>query len=180
MERRISSICLVEAVQLSRRSDERVFRIEPAFSLSHRRIFNDSPLILSHYLSLMKSAKCQASSAFSDYSDSNNFETDFSSAVVANVVLNGIRPYALPQEEEDYDVLEAEPPRLILYNDEVNTFEHVIVSLVDVCGHEEIQAEQCAWIVHTRGRCSIKEGSPYELEPMADALCRRGLSANVE
>jgi ATP-dependent Clp protease adaptor protein ClpS len=125
----------------------------------------------------MESTQRPTSSAFSP---DCSYETDFSGAVIANVVLNSIRPFALPQEDYDSDVLEAEPPALILYNDEVNTFEHVIVSLVDVCGHEEIQAEQCAWIVHTRGRCIVKEGSSYELEPMADALCRRGLSANVE
>lgn len=109
-----------------------------------------------------------------------NTSPSFAAAVVAHVVLNNTRPYTLPQYDDDIDVLEAQPSAIVLYNDEVNTFNWVIESLVDICGHESVQAEQCAWIVHTRGRCSVKEGSISELEAMCNELCRRGLSATIE
>ena len=72
------------------------------------------------------------------------------------------------------------PAKVVLYNDEVNSFEHVIDSLVSVCKHSRMQAEQCAMIVHNKGRYSVKEG-PYEtMLLMADALTLRRLSATVE
>ena len=69
---------------------------------------------------------------------------------------------------------------LILYNDDVNTFDHVINSLVKICKHEPIQAEQCAWIVHNRGKCAVKSGGYALLEPLCTALLDQGLSAQVE
>ncbi len=69
---------------------------------------------------------------------------------------------------------------LILYNDDYNTFEHVINCLVKYCNHEVTQAEQCAWIVHTKGKCSIKYGEYSILEPLCTALCDNGLSAQIE
>ena len=73
----------------------------------------------------------------------------------------------------------SEVKALMLYNDDVNTFEFVIESLVDVCSHEEIQAEQCAMITHMKGKCSIKNGAVSELEPMMKALLDRGLMADI-
>lgn len=70
--------------------------------------------------------------------------------------------------------------RLMLYNDDYNTFEHVINCLVKYCGHDVVQAEQCAWIVHTKGKCSVKSGEYASLEPVCTALCEQGLSAVVE
>lgn len=69
---------------------------------------------------------------------------------------------------------------IVLYNDDVNTFDFVIESLIDVCGHDSIQAEQCAMIVHYNGKCSVKKGSYEELEPRCSALLTRGLSAEIE
>ena len=69
---------------------------------------------------------------------------------------------------------------LMLYNDDVNTFDHVIDSLVDVCGHETNQAEQCAYIVHTKGKCDIKRGNFKNLEKMCTKLLHRKLSASIE
>lgn len=69
---------------------------------------------------------------------------------------------------------------LIIYNDDVNTFEHVIESLVEICDHNAIQAEQCAWIIHHTGKCSVKRGSFDKLEPMCTALLDRQLSAKIE
>jgi ATP-dependent Clp protease adaptor protein ClpS len=69
---------------------------------------------------------------------------------------------------------------LVLYNDEVNTFTHVINCLVKYCKHDEIQAEQCAWIVHTKGKCIVKSGELPNLIPICEALCDQGLSASIE
>ena len=69
---------------------------------------------------------------------------------------------------------------IVLYNDEVNTFDHVIDCLVKYCNHLEPQAEQCAMIVHYKGKCQVKNGSAEELQPICDALCRKGLSAVLE
>lgn len=69
---------------------------------------------------------------------------------------------------------------IILYNDDVNTFDHVIDTLVTVCGHDPIQAEQCAFIVHYKGKCEVKTGSFKELTPMCAALLEAGLSAEIQ
>lgn len=68
---------------------------------------------------------------------------------------------------------------LTLYNDEVNTFDWVIESLIEVCEHELTQAEQCALITHYKGKCAVKTGSFNELKPKCQALLDRGLSAEV-
>jgi ATP-dependent Clp protease adaptor protein ClpS len=83
---------------------------------------------------------------------------------------------------EDVDVLtEIEHPyHLIVWNDEVNTFEWVIDTLIEVCGHSTEQAEQCAMIIHTHGKYAVKEGNYDELKPMCDAITDRGIGATVE
>lgn len=69
---------------------------------------------------------------------------------------------------------------IILYNDDVNTFDHVIDTLIRVCNHDPLQAEQCAFIVHYNGKCAVKTG-PYEkLVPMCSALLDAGLSAEIQ
>jgi ATP-dependent Clp protease adaptor protein ClpS len=87
-----------------------------------------------------------------------------------------------PKHQEENEVLEEllNESGLILYNDDVNTFDHVINSLVKVCQHDPIQAEQCAWIVHLNGKCKVKNGYYEELEPMCTALLDRGISATIE
>jgi ATP-dependent Clp protease adaptor protein ClpS len=69
---------------------------------------------------------------------------------------------------------------LILYNDEINTFDHVIKSLVEICGHDSVQAEQCALIVHLKGRCDIKSDIIEVLNAMSRALNAKGLNSKVE
>ncbi|GET46277.1 ATP-dependent Clp protease adaptor ClpS [Capnocytophaga felis] len=69
---------------------------------------------------------------------------------------------------------------LILYNDDVNTFDHVIETLISVCKHTYDQAEQCAIIVHFKGKCDVKSGSYEKLRPMCLALLNAGLSAEIE
>lgn len=74
---------------------------------------------------------------------------------------------------------EGEKRVLVLHNDDVNTFDFVIESLIAICHHTPIQAEQCTWLVHFKGKCDVKSGSFYFLEPMCTALLDRGLSAEI-
>jgi ATP-dependent Clp protease adaptor protein ClpS len=69
---------------------------------------------------------------------------------------------------------------LILYNDEINTFDHVIKSLVEVCGHDSVQAEQCALIVHLKGSCEVKSGVRGVLQAMSKSLNAKGLNSRVQ
>ncbi|NUM32502.1 MAG: ATP-dependent Clp protease adaptor ClpS [Bacteroidetes bacterium] len=69
---------------------------------------------------------------------------------------------------------------LILFNDDVNTFDWVIKCLVEFCNHTTEQAEQCALIVHFKGKCKVKSGTYKELEKICEALLSRGLSAKIE
>jgi ATP-dependent Clp protease adaptor protein ClpS len=69
---------------------------------------------------------------------------------------------------------------IILFNDDVNTFDHVIDTLMDVCNHEPLQAEQCALLVHYTGKCGVKTGSYKELEPLCSKLLQADLSAEIQ
>ena len=69
---------------------------------------------------------------------------------------------------------------LILHNDDYHTFDYVIEALVDICKHELLQAEQCTYIVHYRGKCDVKSGSYSELKPLKDALIDRELNATID
>ncbi|PBQ34968.1 Clp protease ClpS [Sphingobacteriaceae bacterium] len=69
---------------------------------------------------------------------------------------------------------------LILYNDDVNTFDFVSESLIKVCKHDAIQAEQCTYLVHYTGKCVVKNGTFKVLKPLCEALLERGLSAKIE
>ena len=68
---------------------------------------------------------------------------------------------------------------IILYNDEVNTFDHVINTLIKVCSHTSEQAEQCSLIVHYNGKCTVKTGEYMELKPQCTQLLEAGLSAEI-
>jgi ATP-dependent Clp protease adaptor protein ClpS len=83
---------------------------------------------------------------------------------------------------EQTDVLTAIEPNfsLIVWNDEVNTFEWVIETLIEVCGHTEQQAEQCSLIIHNNGKYAVKEGDYDTLKPMCDAITERGINATIE
>ena len=82
----------------------------------------------------------------------------------------------------DTDVLveTEEPCNLIVWNDEVNTFEWVIQTLMEVCGHDAEQAEQCSYIIHFKGKACVKKGTFEKLKPMCDAITERGIGATVE
>lgn len=68
---------------------------------------------------------------------------------------------------------------IVLYNDEVNTFDHVIDTLMRVCKHTAEQAEQCSLIVHYNGKCTVKTGEYKELKPQCTQLLEAGLSAEI-
>ncbi len=69
---------------------------------------------------------------------------------------------------------------IIVWNDDVNTFEWVIQALVEICGHSEEQAEQCALLIHTQGKYAVKQGSLEKLKPMCEAICNRTINATIE
>jgi ATP-dependent Clp protease adaptor protein ClpS len=69
---------------------------------------------------------------------------------------------------------------LILFNDEINTFDFVIETLIEVCEHDQHQAEQCACIAHYKGKCAVKSGSIEELKPMMEEMSRRGLTVSID
>jgi ATP-dependent Clp protease adaptor protein ClpS len=68
---------------------------------------------------------------------------------------------------------------LILHNDETHTFDYVIDSLIEVCDHDSVQAEQCAFIVHYKGCCDVKKGELKTLQNMQAELVKRGLDATI-
>lgn len=69
---------------------------------------------------------------------------------------------------------------LIVHNDDFNSFDHVIESLIKICDHDTIQAEQCTWIIHNNGKCHVKRGPFKDLMPMCTGLLERGISAEIE
>lgn len=68
---------------------------------------------------------------------------------------------------------------IVLYNDDVNTFDHVIECLVNYCGHDVVQAEQCSYIVHYNGKCAVKRGPKEKLIPIKNALIDQRLRAKL-
>lgn len=88
--------------------------------------------------------------------------------------------HSKPFEIDDTDIAVESPFQLIVWNDEVNTFEWVIETLVNVCKQSYEQAEQCAYIIHFRGKYSVKHGSYEDLKPLADAITDRGINATIE
>ena len=95
-------------------------------------------------------------------------------AATKNDILTDVR--------DDIDVMTSneEPCSLIVWNDNVNTFEWVIVTLVEVCGHTQEQAEQCSYFIHFQGKYAVKEGSYDDLKPMCEKITDRGIGATVE
>ncbi len=86
------------------------------------------------------------------------------------------------EELVDTEVLTAteDPYTLVVWNDEVNTFEWVIQTLMEVCGHSQEQAEQCSYIIHFKGKYGVKQGGYDDLKPQCDAITERGIGATVE
>jgi len=68
---------------------------------------------------------------------------------------------------------------LVVFNDEINTFEHVINTLIKVCKHTAEQAEQCTMLIHYKGKCAVKNGSFDFLRPMRESICEAGIDARI-
>lgn len=81
--------------------------------------------------------------------------------------------------ELELDELLNESNSLMVFNDEVNSFDHVINTLIRVCKHSNEQAEQCTFLIHYRGKCSVKNGEWDELKPLAQAICEAGIDARI-
>ena len=94
-----------------------------------------------------------------------------------------LRLREMNKEQENVDVLEEElienEKSLLLINDDVNTFEYVIDTLMKVCHHTREQAETCAWITHYKGKCAIMHGSFEELKPYYDILLAHQLTVKI-
>ncbi|MDZ4663415.1 MAG: ATP-dependent Clp protease adaptor ClpS [Bacteroidota bacterium] len=84
------------------------------------------------------------------------------------------------QEQEDVLVVEQKQRSLVVYNDDFNTFDFVIESLMKYCGHEPEQAAQCTYLIHYKGQCAVKNGSYKQLKPVCEALLEKGLTAKIE
>lgn len=86
-----------------------------------------------------------------------------------------------PEHTEVVDTVEEviDLRELVVFNDDVNTFAHVIKTLVRVCRHSYEQAEQCAWIIHYKGKCTVKSGSFAELKPLREAITEAGIDARI-
>jgi ATP-dependent Clp protease adaptor protein ClpS len=84
------------------------------------------------------------------------------------------------QESYQLELEVALENNIIVFNDDVNTFDHVIESLIEVVGHTAEQAEQCAWIIHHKGKCKVKEGAYEDLAPLCSAILDRGISAEIQ
>ena len=86
----------------------------------------------------------------------------------------------LLQPEIDSNETTLQVYRLVLHNDNHNTFEWVIETLIDICKHSTEQAEQCSYIIHSKGKYAVKHGSFKILKPMKDAITERGINATIE
>jgi ATP-dependent Clp protease adaptor protein ClpS len=94
--------------------------------------------------------------------------------------MNTTKTHTLESEETDVIVDDGNDCQLIVWNDEVNSFDWVITTLIEICGHTQEQAEQSAMIIHTKGKYAVKEGSYEFLKPMCDSITERGIGATVE
>ena len=83
-------------------------------------------------------------------------------------------------EEVSLEELLVDAPQLVVFNDDVNSFDDVIETLIKVCKHSPEQAEQCTMLVHYKGKCTVKEGDFAVLEPMCEAILDRGIQANIQ
>jgi ATP-dependent Clp protease adaptor protein ClpS len=68
---------------------------------------------------------------------------------------------------------------LVVFNDDFNTFDHVIKTLIKICKHSPEQAEQCTWLIHYKGKCTVKMGTYVDLKPQRDGICEAGIEARI-
>ncbi len=81
--------------------------------------------------------------------------------------------------EIELEELLNEPNSLVVFNDDVNSFNHVIATLIRVCKHSMEQAEQCTYLIHYKGKCTVKVGDKDSLKPFAQAICEVGIDARI-
>ena len=81
---------------------------------------------------------------------------------------------------EEIDISGLFDKKLVVHNDDHNTFSHVIMTLVSACGHSTSQAEQCAYLIHRKGKCSLKEGGYEYLKPIKTKITDEGIRATIE
>lgn len=84
------------------------------------------------------------------------------------------------QEVLALEVIETLEKNIVVFNDDINTFDHVINTFVSILKHTEHQAEQCAWIIHTKGKCKVKNGTYEDLEPLCTAILDSGINAEIQ
>jgi ATP-dependent Clp protease adaptor protein ClpS len=88
-----------------------------------------------------------------------------------------------PHESEQFyyevDEVTVDEQNVVIYNDDFNTFEHVIATLIKVCKHTNEQAEQCTWLIHHKGKCAVKSGEFEKLVPIKNAICDAGIDAKI-
>lgn len=89
------------------------------------------------------------------------------------------KPADSENQETDLLTKDTFSTSLIVWNDDVNTFDWVIESLIEVCGHSKEQAEQCANIIHFHGKYAVKNGDYDDLKPQCDAISERGISVSI-
>lgn len=87
--------------------------------------------------------------------------------------------HLLPEVETEQETGLSNQNEIVIYNDDVNTFDHVIETLMRVCDHTPEQAEQCSLIIHYNGKCTVKTGELIKLIPQCSALLEAGLSAEI-
>jgi len=68
---------------------------------------------------------------------------------------------------------------IIVYNDDINTFDHVIDTLIDTCDDNPHQAEQCTLIIHYNGKCAVKTGEYKDLKPRCSRILEAGINAEI-
>ncbi|SHI40222.1 ATP-dependent Clp protease adaptor protein ClpS [Mesonia phycicola] len=83
-------------------------------------------------------------------------------------------------EELLTDKQETRQNEIVVFNDDVNTFDYVIDMLMNACDHDPLQAEQCTMLIHYKGKCTVKTGDYDDLEPRCSALLQAGLSAEIQ
>jgi ATP-dependent Clp protease adaptor protein ClpS len=99
---------------------------------------------------------------------------------LAKIKVMAVSNQPLHEDEVLLDEAKALENRLIVYNDEINTFEWVIETLIKVCQHTFEQAEQCAYIIHYKGKYAVTHGNLQKLRPMREAISDRGIGATIE
>ncbi|MBI1287712.1 MAG: ATP-dependent Clp protease adaptor ClpS [Flavobacteriales bacterium] len=82
--------------------------------------------------------------------------------------------------QQELEELVQAPKTLVIHNDDFNTFDFVIETLIEVCRHEPLQAEQCTFIIHYSGKCGVKTDMFSKLQPMWAEMINRGLTATIE